>query len=349
MSTISTVSVRNHTRDLSVKYVLYEYIDYFRNDPEMLELVADNNTTSLLSLFQPTEKNIEFASVTSLRINNILAKLGDSVVIPQNKKNHYKKNPFVVLPDQHETPHEGVPQHVVEHAETNRVHPTLEIYSSVCTAMDIANADKIKNDRASLGLVIPTIGIPSSSVAKKKKVNFRGVKYRSLIHFITTPIKGNKNPNITEYGFAITQGTHKVYDYAGLKNDSIICGTDMVYGDIDINDEFLRKICDDDHFENQTTILQRKLIMLPALRLMAKHKDGSLIHGRDQDFEKLPQTSEEREALAKEIFVQTFLSVTPPVFEKTSGVLEFVRYIEEQLYNTTTTTTTTSTAIATAE
>lgn len=95
MSTIATFSIRNHSRDLAIKYSLYEYLDYFKDDPEMLKLVTGEDTAGgILSIFSPTEFSAEFASPQDVKLNNILAELGNSVEIPKNKKKQLQKKPF---------------------------------------------------------------------------------------------------------------------------------------------------------------------------------------------------------------------------------------------------------------
>lgn len=311
---IATISLRNHTRDLSVKYALYEYLEYFKDDPEMLALVAEGNDVPF-SMFQPTESSLEFSTPYLVKINNILAALGDSIEHPKGKKNFYKSNPFKMLSEES-------PQLV---SQSSKLHPSLAIYSSVCTAMDIANADKTKADRASLGLVV-------SAVTKDGVLLPESAKFINLNRYIYTPLSGQNNSSITEYGFAITIGKSKIYDQDGPIDDTIICGADRVNCELNLNDAILRKIGDDDHFEEQNSILQRKLIMLPALKLLKQHKTGELLHGKDlENIEELPKTPEELEALAKEVFTHAFLSITTPTFDKTSGILELVRYIESKL------------------
>lgn len=313
MSTIATFSIRNHSRDLAIKYSLYEYLDYFKDDPEMLKLVTGEDTAGgILSIFSPTEFGAEFASPQDVKLNNILAELGDSVEIPKNKKNNYKKNPFVTIPVTGSTETTGV----------TTKHPSLIMYSSICSALDVANAEKSKKDRASLGLSISTAWDGS-------KVH--GTKFEKLNHFIATPALENYNDILVEYGFAATTDGD-IFDEMGRVSDPYICGTDRSNCGDNINDAFFRKLQDDEEFEKQNSILQRKLIMLPALRLLDQHRTGQLVHGNSAgEIEARPSTKEERLKAAQDVFMQTFMSVTPPVFEKTSGVLEFFLYIEERL------------------
>lgn len=318
MSTIATFSIRNHSRDLAIKYVLYEYLEYFKDDPEMLELVASNQDVPL-STFTPTSLNVEFASARDIKLNNILAEIGDSVEIPKNKKNNYKKNPFV-----------SIPTNPAETPIDTMVHPSLSIYSHVCTALDVANAEKTKKDRASLGLTVASAW---------DGTKHHGTKFTKLNHFIATPALDNYNDILAEYGFAATTDGD-IFDENGRHEDPYICGADRSHCDDNLNDVFFRMISSDEVFEEQNSILQRKLIMLPALRLLDQHRTGQLVHGNASgEIENRPSTPEERLKIVQDVFMQTFMSVTPPVFDKTSGVLEFFLYIGEKLNQTVTTTT----------
>ena len=363
MSTIATLSLRNHTRDLAVKYTLYEYIEYFKDDPEMLSIVTGDSTTTgcastttgcasattgcastttdgvtnttatttvvgstvrpkdqttnpdTLSFFTPTLANYEFATPLAIKVNNILAELGDAAVaeIPKAKKNQYKKNPFVKVP---ETP--GA-------VETFKLHPSLTFYSILCTALDVENAEKEKKDRGSLGLYVSTVWDGK---------DFQGPKFKTLNNFIATPLLRDYQGILTEYGFAIdTNGG--IYDENGANGGTYICGVDRAHCEVDFNKEIFERISPDYYFEEQNSLLQRKLIMLPALRLLEQHKRGELVHAENPNTvsaEDAPVAVKgSRFEMAKDVFRQAFLSITTPVFEKTEGVLEMVCYIEDKL------------------
>ena len=313
MSTIATFSIRNHSRDLAIKYVLYEYLEYFKDDPEMCSLVASTGDVPL-SVFSPTAFNAEFASPLDIKLNNILAEIGDSVEIPKNKKNNYKKNPFTLIT----TTNEGQPPV----AGVSTVHPSLTLYSHICTALDAANAEKTKKDRASLGLTIASAW---------DGTKHHGTKFKKLNHFIATPILEDYNDILCEYGFAATSDGD-IFDENGRHADPYICGADRSHCGENFNDVFFRKLATDEVFEEHNSILQRKLIMLPALRLLEQHRTGQLVHGNASgEIEELPKTPEERFKVVQDVFLQTFMSITPPSFDKTSGVLEFFLYIEEKL------------------
>ncbi len=374
MSTIATLSLRNHTRDLAVKYALYEYIEYFKDDPEMLSIVTGDiapvcatectigcsaecstgcscgtttttSTTSipgntcirskeqatnadLLPFFTPTLANREFATPLAIKVNNIMAELGDAAAeeIPKTKKNQYKKNPFVKIPQcgsqgDPQCGSQGDPQ-----VETFKLNPSLTFYSILCTALDVENAEKGKKDRGSLGLYV-------STVWDGKKTH--GANFKTLNNFIATPLLQDYQGILTEYGFAIdTNGT--VYDEDGAVREAYICGADRAHCEVNFNKEIFEKISPDYYFEEQTSLLQRKLIILPALRLLEQHKRGDLVHAEnpnvasgDASTSATPKAS--RFEMAKDAFRQAFLSIATPSFEKTEGVLEMICYIEEKL------------------
>lgn len=358
MSAIATISLRNHTRDLAVKYTLYEYLEYFKDDPEMLSIItgaspggiadssrnAGTTTTTttkegtssegehgsslrseketaytdsdLLTFFTPTNANLEYATPLQVKVNNIMAELGDEAAkdIPHEKKNKYKPNPF-----------EKIDESEINHSpEIFRIHPSLTFYSIICSALDVENAEKVKKDRGSLGLSV-------ASAWDGKEMH--GPKFNSLNSFIATPLLNDYRGILTEYGFAANTD-EEIYDENGKVKSQYICGEDRANCEVDFNKELFSKISPDDYFEEQKSILCRKLIILPVLRLLEKHRNGEITHtssGAVTVDDLRNAKTRPRIELAKEAFLKVFMSIETPKIEQTEDVLEMFCYIQDKL------------------